>query len=92
MSNKQSNNCELKPCAHLVTKDIRGEFVVVDTQTGDYHIFNHVGSLIWRGLADGKDVAAIVRELVNVYQVTVDQANADCDTFLSELRGYSLLE
>jgi len=81
---------KLKP--NLTTREIRGEFVVIDTKSGNYHIFNEVGNLMWRGLEAGRGSESIVDELVSSYKVTQDQALLDFEAFMAKLRGYGLLE
>jgi hypothetical protein len=82
----------LKPPSHLATREIRGEFVVIDTKSGNYHIFNEVGRLIWQGVEAGRESEAIVSDLVSSYQVTTDQARRDFEAFVKDLWGYGLLE
>lgn len=81
---------KLRP--NLTTREIRGEFVVVDTKSGNYHIFNEVGGFIWRGLEKGSGSKTIVEELVSAYKVTPDLALADFRTFVTNLQSYGLLE
>ena len=83
---------KLKLIPNLTAREIRGEFVVIDTKSGNYHIFNKVGRLIWQGLEAGRESEAIVDELVSSYQVTAEQARRDFEAFAANLRGYGLLE
>jgi len=77
---------------NLTTREIRGEFVVIDTKSGNYHIFNEVGGIIWRGLEKNSGSKTIVEELVSAYKVTPDEALADFSAFVTNLRSYGLLE
>jgi Coenzyme PQQ synthesis protein D (PqqD) len=72
-------------------KEVQGQVVAVDTGTGDYHIFNGVGSLIWRGLAGGRTRASIIDELVSNYAVKRERADQDVENFLETLRQKKLL-
>jgi hypothetical protein len=78
--------------SNLTAREIRGEFVVIDTKSGNYHIFNEVGKLIWRGIEADKESEVIVDELVALYKVTLDQARQDFEAFVANLRSYGLLE
>ena len=92
MSKTEAHGLALRPRVQLAAQDIRGEFVVVDTQTGDYHIFNEIGRLIWKGLVARKEADVIIDEIVVVYRVSRDQAGEDFKSFVSKLLGYGLLE
>jgi len=83
---------KMKLHPNLTTREIRGEFVVIDTKSGNYHIFNEVGGHIWRGLEAGRGSEAIVDEMVSSYKVTPGQALSDFEAFVVKLRSYGLLE
>jgi len=83
---------KLKLQPNLTTREIRGEFVVIDARSGNYHIFNEVGKLIWRGIEAGRESSAIVDEVVSSCKVAQDRALSDFDAFVARLRGFGLLE
>lgn len=82
----------LKLQPNLTSREIRDEFVVIDTRSGNYHIFNEVGGLMWRGIDAGREPAAIVDEVVSSYNVAQDQALCDFEAFVTKLRSYGLLQ
>ena len=46
---------------------------------------NDSGALLWKVLEDGGDKNALVDAMLNEYNVTVEQAEADIDAFLNIL-------
>ena len=46
---------------------------------------NDSGALLWKVLEDGGDKKALVDAMLNEYNVTVEQAEADIDAFLNIL-------
>ncbi len=72
-------------------KQVQGKLVAVDTVSGDYHVFNEVGALIWRGLADGLSRESILRQMVSTFEVSRERAAADADSFLADLRSRGLV-
>ena len=77
--------------ADIQVKTVQGKVVAVDTGSGDYHVFNEVGGLICRGLADGRARARLVAEITSTFAVPADRAAYDLDRFLESLRQKKLL-
>lgn len=66
--------------------------VLKDAETGWFYRLNDVGTLIWE-LVDGTHtIDDIVREVLNEYDVTPEQAHADVMEFLENLRDLNFLE
>ena len=61
------------------------ELVLMDTKTGDYLGINAVGTQIWNLLIDSKSVLELVTDLINRFEVTESQCQAEVENFLSEL-------
>jgi hypothetical protein len=71
---------------------VAGEVVMVLPSTGKVHTLNRVGSRVWE-LADGtRDLAAIAQLLGAEFEVTDEQAAADCRAFMNELIDRQLVE
>lgn len=68
-------------------KQVQGQLVAVDTVSGDYHVLNEVGAVIWRGLADGLSRESILRQMVSTFDVSRERAAADADSFVADLRS-----
>ena len=53
---------------------------------------NESGALLWQRLSEGADRAALIAALMEAYEVTAEQAQADVETFLAPLFATGLLE
>lgn len=77
---------------HVVARNIGGEFVLVPTVARGadleaiFHL-NRVGSYIWENLDGRKTGGQIVREIMDRFEVGVDQATSDYQRFLAQLES-----
>ncbi len=77
---------------HVVARNIGGEFVLVPTVARGadleaiFHL-NRIGSFIWESLNGQKDGGLIVREIIDRFEVGVDQATSDYQRFLAQLES-----
>ncbi len=92
MSKHKSEAQLLKPRNDLAWREIRGEFVAVDMNSGDYHTFNEVGAFIWRRIIAGRDPESILDEIMAEYKVTREKAGSDFDAFVQVLKSNCLLQ
>jgi hypothetical protein len=82
-----------RPYDHVIFTDLNGaEGVLVDLNTKHYFQLNATASLIWRGLAKGTSVTDIARELTEVYDVTLDHAQASVETAVARFSGHRLVD
>ena len=58
------------------------ETVVLDTESGNYYIFNEIATLILNSVADGLDVEKIVEIVVKQYDIGYNEAMGDVKSFL----------
>ena len=80
------------PHDHVVFTDLDGsEGVLVDLNTKQYFQLNETASLIWRGLVKGTPVADIAREMTDVYDVTLEHAQASVDAAVARFTAHHLL-
>lgn len=76
----------------IASRIIEGEAIIVKIKTGENYSLNHVGALVWQ-MADGTHTLAdIVTAIVDRYDITVDQAQADLSELVSELEREQLVE
>ena len=81
-----------RPYDHVIFTDLDGvEGVLVDLNTKQYFQLNETASLIWRGLTKGTPVAAIARELTEVYDVTLDHAQSSVEAAVARFDAHHLL-
>lgn len=80
------------PYDHVIFTDVDGaDGVLVDLNTKQYYQLNETASLIWRGLVKGTPVADIAREMTDVYDVTLEHAQASVDAAVARFTAHHLL-
>jgi Coenzyme PQQ synthesis protein D (PqqD) len=72
-------------------REVEGEIVALDLDDSTYLAINNTGRLIWYELAAGASREDLVEKLVQAYDIPLDQAAADVDAFLAELRKRDFL-
>lgn len=70
---------------------INGEGFVFDPQTGESFTANPTGLVILRKLVDNTQEADVVQELVDRFEVTLEEARSDVRDFLEHLRSFRLV-
>ena len=60
--------------------------VLFDGRQGRYFQLNELGLIVVRSLEEGKDADAIVRRVVEVYDVDAKTADADVRAFLAQIK------
>ena len=82
----------IKPCTCFSWRKVRGELVVINMKSGEYHIFNSIGSMIWLVIADEKNINEILKDIVNRYDVELEKASIEANNFIDNLLQQGLLE
>jgi hypothetical protein len=77
---------------HVLRARLEGEEVLLNEETGAYHVLNPTGRRVMEGLEEGRDpdelIAAIVAETGEELRVVAE----DVASFVSALLGRGLLE
>jgi hypothetical protein len=73
-------------------REIEGEILALDSQTSTYLSANPAAALLWDELTSGSTREALARLLAERYGLDLEQAQADVDRFLDQLRHAGLLE
>ena len=80
----------------FILREIAGSFIVVavgdavKTFNGVINL-NQTGALLWKALENGGDKEALVKVLLDNYEVDEAIANNDVDAFIAKLKGANLL-
>jgi hypothetical protein len=79
---------------HQVSANLGSESVVLELQAGTYFGVNDVGTAIWNVLQQPCRVTDVIAHIVNNYEVSADQAEAEILGFLQQLvdKGLALVE
>ena len=92
MSDVKLNDQKIKPNTDLSWQDVNGELVAIDINSGEYHIFNELGRLIWLGIVEGKGVEKISKQIIEQYDVNLEKADFEVKDFIGGLLQRGLLK
>ena len=76
----------------VLWKEVDGLVIVLLIATGNFIELNKIGSAVWKQLAEGKGVDAIILTLKDVYDVTEAQLKTDVNSFISQMVKQGLLQ
>lgn len=69
-----------------------GELVLFDLFGEKFFGLDEIGSLIWGKLEDNMSVVDISKEIVSLYNIPIEQATSDINTFLKTLSQKELVK
>ena len=72
-------------------RDIKGETVVLNIESGVFYTLNEVGRTIWEMVVDGQTLEAITHQLSKKFEVSPDTTRADTEKFLQRLMDEGIL-
>ena len=81
----------LLPSDSVRTSETQDGAVLLDIRQGVCFSVNPVGALIWRQLRDGASPTTITQHLANVCGISCQQAEADVQEFVEQLKQRQLL-
>lgn len=87
----------MKLKGEFVLREIAGESIAVPVGRSalDFNgliCINAVGDVIWRGLQNEKTREEILKEILEKFEVSREEASGDLDEFLNRLKQCNLLE
>ena len=77
---------------NVVARDIAGESMLLDLDTGSYFGLDAVGSRIWHLLEEMENSEEVVQVLLKEYEVEAVRLRQDLTELLKELQCRSLVE
>ncbi|HEX5182611.1 MAG TPA: PqqD family protein [Allosphingosinicella sp.] len=84
-------NALLSAAPEIVWRDVGGDLVLFDPRSGDYHALNASASFVWRRIARGEGVAAIVAEAAASHPDQADAIARDVRAFVESALAIGLL-
>ena len=81
----------LRPAPGVLFRQLGGEAVLLDTARGAYFGLDEVGTAIWKLIAAGADLDAVLTALVAEYDAGEEQLRADLAALVDELVASGLL-
>lgn len=81
----------------LIKRDIAGDTILVPVgktmyDAGGLFVLNELGSFIWDILPQAEDEQAILRAVLEEYEVSEEEAARDIDEFLGEMEKLGLID
>jgi hypothetical protein len=77
--------------AAVMSRDIGGEAVLLNLDSGTYFGLNAVGTRTWALIGEGKSPAQVLAAIVQEYAVATSQAEQDLQKLFSDLLQAGLL-
>ena len=74
-----------------VWRNIEGEIVILNLESGHYYGLNKTGSLVWVALCEKKDDKEIADKLCSRYSISRKNAEDDISTLLETLKKEGLI-
>ena len=91
MGSESGSRGHLRAAPSVQTRLFDGELVILDMERGEYLALDPIGSRLWAGLQAGKSVDQLVLEVVDEYDVSLEQAKADLEELAEDLIRQGLL-
>ena len=87
----------MKIKGEFIVREVVGEYVLVPVGDTALHFngiisLNEVSAGIWKGLQKGKNREELLEDILEEFDVSREEASADLDEFLDNLRKNQLLE
>lgn len=76
---------------HAAARTYDGKALIVVPGLGEYNILNPLGTRIWELIDGSRGVDEIVKAIVEEYNVTADQAEADVRDFVEDLKKHQMV-
>ena len=76
----------------VLFRELDGESVLLHIGSGRYFGLDEVGTLIWKLLAEGREIDQIEQRIVEIYDVGPETVTRDVRRILDELCDRDLLE
>ena len=81
-----------KACSHTLYKELDGEAVALNLQTGQYYSLNEVAARMWALLLELDSSQEIITAIMDEYEVTQEAAEGDLEQLIKDLKNSGLVE
>jgi hypothetical protein len=82
----------MKISEHVRTTITQDGAVLMNIKRGSMLTLNPIGSIVWQRLNDGRTPAQIAVQLASEFGISQEQACADVNEFVEQLRAHQLIE
>lgn len=77
--------------AGVVARQLTGEAVILDVESGTYFGLNEVGARIWQLIEEGAVLKTVCETLLDEFEVSRDQLERDVVALAGELQSRKLI-
>lgn len=78
--------------AHVVARQVEGDMVLLDLESGIYFALDPVGARIWELIADGTALGAVRDTMLEEFNVEADTLEGDIQALVSDLETRKLID
>ncbi len=87
-----SKEAVFKRNPRLISADMAGETVMMDTAEGKYYSLGVSGGYIWSLLETPRGLSDIISDLIETYDVTFEQCLKDTKPFMDDLLQRGIIQ
>lgn len=87
-----ASNKHYVACQRLASKEIAGESVLLNLNTGDFFGLNDIAACVWSWLQEPRSLDELEALLTAEFEVDSERARADLAEFLASLEQRKLIE
>jgi len=81
----------IKICDDVVSRDLEGEAVILNLETGTYFGLNEVGTRIWTLIQEHESLNRVFEAIRHEYEVSPEALEGDLLRIIDELRTKGLI-
>jgi len=81
----------VKICDDVVSRDLEGEAVILNLETGTYFGLNEVGTRIWTLIQEHESLSRVFEAIRQEYEVSPEALEGDLLRIIDELRRKGLV-
>jgi hypothetical protein len=76
----------------LTEREVEGELVLLQSDTGNVHQLNHVAACVWRHLEEDAGIEALIDHVTGQFAIDRETAQSDINKLLDDLAALGLIE
>jgi hypothetical protein len=88
---RAGSEAPMVPAPHVSWREVGGEVILLDGESGTYLNLNPVGAELWGLVSQGAAPEALAERLRGRYELDEERARADVAAFLGDLRARGLV-
>lgn len=92
MSQRVSLASGVRICQDVLSRDLQGEEVILDLNTGVYFGLDQVGTRIWQLIREHRSLQQVLDAMLQEYEVTKAQCTHDLLRFVTQMADKGLVE